>query len=84
MKPTITSFDTTMAAAAFAEANEHETALRLLAETRPEPRVRVSRLQRWLAAISFAEAGEHETARAILNEGERPVARVQPRPELRA
>ncbi|OGQ97882.1 MAG: hypothetical protein A2521_03160 [Deltaproteobacteria bacterium RIFOXYD12_FULL_57_12] len=84
MTPRINKFDTTMAAATYAEAGEHEYARQLLHEERPEARKRVGRLQRIFAAVAFAEAGEYETAREIMREEERPVARVQPRQELRA
>lgn len=84
MTARMNEFDATMVAATYAEAGEHEYARQLLHEERPEARKRVGRLQRVFAAIAFAEAGEPETAREIMQEEERPVARVQPRQELRA
>lgn len=84
MKPTLNEFDTTMVAAAFAEAGEHESAREILARPRPEKEVRLGRFARMMMAIAFAEAGEHETAREFVTDRKRPVERVRPRNELRA
>ena len=88
MKKLINKIENAFAAAAYAEAGEHETAKQIMEEVRPEERVRTSRLERIMMAITFAEAGEHETAREIMREEKRTEKRdrvaPKPRKQLRA
>jgi hypothetical protein len=76
------------AAAAFAEAGEHETARQIMGETRPQKRERLNWFERAMMAVTFAEANEHETARDIMREGKRDQKRdrsiQRPRKQMRA
>ena len=58
-------FEKTFAAAAFAEAGEHETAIRM-GEVSDKPKKFLDKIlngwQNHMAAIAFAEANEHEEA----------------------
>jgi len=88
MKKMMKKMENTFAAAAFAEAGEHETAKQLLEEVRPERRERLNWFERVMMAVTFAEAGEHETAREIMREEKRDQKRdrivPRPRKQLRA
>ena len=64
MKTWIRKLNNAFAAVAFAEAGEHETALRMMGRTPKEP-VKVG-LTNMLNAITFAEAGEFDTARSFM------------------
>lgn len=58
------NFETTFAAAAFAEAGEHETAMKMMGITPVYEKVRevVNFFERHFAAVGFAEACCHEDA----------------------
>ena len=79
--------ENTFAAAAFAEAGEHETAKQMMNSPRPEKRERVGMFERLMMAVTFAEANEHDTAVEIMREGKRPQKRdraSRPGKQLRA
>jgi hypothetical protein len=78
MKKGMKKMEDVYAAAAFAEAGEHETARQIMGETRPEKRERLSWFERIMMAVTFAEAGEHQTAREIMREGKRDEKRDRP------
>jgi hypothetical protein len=65
-------FEAWMSAIAFAEANEHETALEFVG--RPSERKKRFSFGNMMTAITFAEAGEHNMAREYLG--------VTPEPEI--
>jgi len=58
------NFETTFAAAAFAEAGEHETAMKMAGITPVYEKVRkvADTIQQCFAAVGFAEAGCHDEA----------------------
>ncbi len=88
MKKKIKNLETAYAAAAFAEAGEHETARQMMDEVRPERRERLNWFERVMMAATFAEANEHEIARDIMREEDRDRKRdsltQRPRTQLRA
>ena len=66
------NFEKTFAAAAFAEAGEHETAMKMAGITPVFEKVRklADTVQQCFAAVGFAEAGCHdEAARMVHTEG---------------
>jgi hypothetical protein len=89
MKKFLRKFETAMAAVAFAEAGEHETAREIMKEyqliagkvrtLKYEVEATVDNLT--AMAIAFAEAGEHEAALEILKDAENKLKKV--RSELR-
>lgn len=88
MKKGLKKMEDVYAAAAFAEAGEHETAKQIMGETRPEKRERLNWFERVMMAVTFAEAGEHQTAQDIMREGKRDKKRdraeQRPRNQVRA
>ena len=88
MKKIMKKLENIYAAAAYAEAGEHETAKQIMEEVRPEMRESLNWFERVMMAVTFAEAGEQETARDIMREGKRKEKRgrvsKRPRKQLRA
>lgn len=88
MKKGMKNLENVYAAAAFAEAGEHETAKQMAEEVRPEKRERLNWFERVMMAVTFAEANEHETAREIMREEKREQKRdrtsPRPRKQMRA
>jgi hypothetical protein len=84
MKNLMKKMENTYAAAAYAEAGEHQTAKQMMEEVRPERRERLNWFERVMMAVTFAEAGEHDTARDIMREEKRERIAQRPRKQLRA
>ena len=73
MRKLMKRFDSWMSAITFAEANEHDEALRLAGFSNSRPRKHLS-FDRIMAAVTFAEASEPDMARECMG--------VKPKPEL--